>query len=248
MMMSAVPFAVASISAGLVSFLSPCVLPLVPGYLSLISGAGVHELQNQNSRLTRVVMLNATMFVTGLGIVFVAFGAAASAIGQFAAAHTVILNRLAGAIIVIFGLHITGLLPIKALYAERRFHSLAQTGRPLRAALIGAAFAFGWAPCVGPILAGILALATAEATVSRGVLLLGVYSLGLAVPFLLAAFGVNQFLKLYGRFRSHLRNVEIAGGALMVAIGVLVFTRHLTLVNSWLNDIPFFRSIAERFL
>jgi cytochrome c-type biogenesis protein len=246
--MSSTPFAVASFGAGVVSFLSPCVLPLVPGYLSLISGAGVQELQTQNNRLTRVVMLNATLFVVGFSVVFVAFGAAASAIGQFAAANTVLLNRLAGAIIVIFGLHLTGVVPIRALYADRRLHNVAPTGRPLRAALLGGAFAFGWSPCVGPILAGILALATTEATVSRGVVLLGVYSLGLAVPFLLAAVGVNHFLKLYGRYRRHLRKVEIVGGALMVAIGVLVFTRHLTLLNSWLNDIPLLRSLAERFL
>ena len=246
--MSLLPFAVASFSAGVVSFLSPCVLPLVPGYLSLISGAGMRELQGQNSRLAGVVMLNAALFVVGFSVVFVAFGAAASTIGQFAAAHTVILNRLAGAIIITFGLHLAGLVPIKALYFDRRMHSVVQTGRPLRAALIGGAFAFGWSPCVGPILAAILALATAEATVSRGVVLLGVYSLGLAVPFLLAALGVNQFLRLYGRFRPHLRKVEIAGGSLMVAIGVLVFTRHLTLLNAWLNEIPLLRGIAEHFL
>jgi|SRR5579863_206249 len=246
--MSALPLPVAAFLAGLISFLSPCVLPLVPGYVSMISGVGVKELQRRDANVKRVVILHAVMFVVGFSLVFVTFGAVASSLGQLAGRHMSLLSKIAGLIIVLFGLHLTGMLKIRALYADKRFDGPSGKRGPANAFLVGLAFAFGWTPCVGPILAGILALAASEATLQQGVGLLTLYSLGLAVPFLLTSLSVERFLAAYGRFRHLLRRVEVIGGSLMIVVGALVFTRHLTILNSWLNDIPLFRSMADRFL
>ena len=246
--MSSLSFPIAAFFAGLVSFLSPCVLPLVPGYVSMVSGVGIKELRERGTEDGRSVMLHALIFVIGFSIVFVAFGAAASSAGQFAGRHLTLLNRIAGAIVIVFGLHLTGLIPIRALYADKRLHALSGSTSWGHAFLLGFAFAFGWTPCVGPILAGILALAASEATVQRGLLLLGLYSLGLAVPFLLTAAGIDRFLLAYDKFKPHLRKMEVVGGTLMIAIGLLIFTRHLTVLSSWLNSLPMFQSMAEKLL
>src|SRR5437588_777984 len=165
--MSSLPLPIAAFFAGLISFLSPCVLPLVPGYVSLISGAGVEELRQQDSKLMRSVMLNSVMFILGFSLVFMVLGAVASSIGQATRQHLALLR---------------------------------------------------------------------------------VYSLGLAVPFLLTSIGIDRFLEFYGRFRRHLHAVEVLSGVLLIAIGALVFTRHFTLINAWMNRIPFFRTMAEKFL
>src|SRR5215471_6015352 len=192
---------VAAFIAGLVSFLSPCVLPLLPIYVSLISGAGVEELKHRDTRLTRAVMLNAILFVLGFSAVFLALGAVASTIGQLVRQHIGVLSKIAGAVIVILGLHQTGALPIRALYTDKRFHGLPTGIAAARAFLIGSAFGFGWTPCVGPILAVILTFAAAESTVGKGIGLLGLYALGLALPFLATAFSIEGFLLFYARFR-----------------------------------------------
>ena len=182
--MSSLPLPFAAFLAGLISFLSPCVLPLVPGYVSLISGAGIEELKRQDAGLRRSVMLNSLAFITGFSLVFIAFGAVASSIGQLVGRHVDVLSKIAGLIIVVFGLHLTGLVPIKALYSDKRLHGLSNGGTAARSFLMGFAFAFGWAPCAGPILAVVLAFAASEATIYKGVSLLAIYSLGLALPFL----------------------------------------------------------------
>ena len=246
--MQSLSYPLAAFTAGLVSFLSPCVLPLVPGYVSMISGLGIQELRARNPQQSRSVLLHAALFVTGFSIVFMAFGAAASGVGQFAGAHLTLLNRIAGAIIILFGLHLTGLIPIKSLYGDKRFHSLSGSNSWAHAFVLGFAFAFGWTPCVGPILAGILALAASGATLNKGIWLLGLYSMGLAVPFLMTAAGIERFRCVYDRFKPYLRKVEAVGVVLMIAIGTLVFTRHLTVLNAWLADMPVFRSMAEQFL
>ena len=246
--MSSLPLPIAAFFAGLISFLSPCVLPLVPGYVSLISGVDVEELQRQDARLRRSVMVNSLTFVTGFSLVFIIFGAVASQVGRFLGHHVDLFSKVAGVIIVVFGLHLTGLLPIRALYADKRLHELANGGTTARSFLMGFAFAFGWAPCAGPILATVLTFAASEATVNKGVALLAIYSLGLAVPFLLTAVGINRFLAFYARFRRHLHKWEIASGTLLIVVGVMVFTRHFALINSWMNSIPLFRSMAEKFL
>ena len=238
----------AAFLAGLVSFLSPCVLPLVPGYVSMISGAGLEELKRRDSRLMRAVLLNSILFVLGFTLVFLALGAVATSLGQLVRQHIALLSRVAGVVIVLLGLHQTGVLPLRLLYADKRFHGMPPGTGAVRAFLTGSAFGFGWTPCVGPILAVILTFAAAESTVAKGIGLLGVYALGLAIPFLLTAFGIEGFLKFYARFRQHLHKLEIAGGVVMIVVGVLIFTGNFIALNAWLNKVPFFQSMAERFL
>jgi cytochrome c-type biogenesis protein len=245
--MLSVTFAAAALFAGVMSFLSPCVLPLVPGYLSLASGVGAQQLREGHAPRPAVVR-HGLLFVLGFSLVFVSFGAVASSIGQLMARHMVLLNQVAGVVIVVFGLHLTRVLPLQWLYANQQLEALFGRRGPWGALLVGLAFGFGWMPCVGPILASILALAASEATLAKGVSLLSFYALGLALPFLIASLAIGHFLAVYQRLRRHLPRVEVAGGTLLVAVGILVFTRHLTVVNAWLNDIAVLRSMAERFL
>ena len=233
--MSSLPLPIAAFVAGVLSFLSPCVLPLVPGYVSLISGSTVEELAGENRRVLRSVMLHSAMFIIGFSIVFISLGALATSIGQMTRQFYPILTRIAGVIIIVFGLHLTGLLKIKYFYADKRMHSVKGSSSPWGAFVVGFAFAFGWTPCIGPILATILAFAASEDTVMRGVLLLTVYSLGLAVPFLLTSLGIDRFLSFYGRFRRHLHAVEVCSGVLLIAIGVLIVMREFTLLSGYLG-------------
>lgn len=226
---------IAAFLAGLLSFVSPCVLPLVPGYLSMISGASVEELRAGDRKTLRTVMLHSVLFILGFSIVFVTLGAAASGIGQLTHSYKKYLTWAAGGVIIVFGIHLTGIFKIKALYADKRLHSLQGGKSPIGAFLVGFAFAFGWTPCVGPMLGSILGLAADAGTLSAGILLLSVYSLGLAVPFLLISLAFDSFLTFYGRFRRHLPKVEVGSGILLIAIGVLVLTGHLTLLSAWLG-------------
>src|SRR6266852_4638086 len=264
--------------AGLVSFLSPCVLPLVPGYISMLSGIGMEQLrQGQPPR--------AGLFASSLSVVFISFGASASAVGTFLRQNRSLLAPIAGALILLFGLHLLGILikltvrtglilggvlallgvvallhggPLFAGLGFVHFFSLSLIGffgpamtrwlnRDVRLRtsstqpgiwsgfLLGFAFAFGWTPCIGPILATVLALAAASDTIARGVLLLAVYSAGLAVPFLLTALGIGQFLRFYQRFRKHLHAVELFSGALLLFVGGLVFVNKLTWLSAKLT-------------
>jgi cytochrome c-type biogenesis protein len=221
--------------AGLISFLSPCVLPLVPGYVSLVSGAGVEELKSPQSQLMRRVMVNSVGFILGFSIVFIALGAAATGLGQVLGVYKHTLARVAGVVIIIFGLHLTGIFKIKALYTDARLHSVKGSSTPLGAFVIGFAFAFGWTPCLGPILTAILTLASEQDTLVKGIILLGVYSLGLAVPFLITSLLMERFLKFYSRFRSHMHALEVASGGLLIALGVLLVIGRFTLISSWLS-------------
>ncbi len=232
--MSATPLPLAAFIAGLLSFLSPCVLPLVPGYVSLISGTGVESIA-QDRRHLRTVMVNSITFIIGFSIVFILLGAGATAVGQLVGRFRRDLTLIAGIIIIIFGLHLTGLLKIKALYADKRLHDVKSSSSPLGAFVVGFAFAFGWTPCIGPILAGILTLAAAEETVTKGMLLLAVYSAGLAVPFLLTSLGVDRFLAFYARFRRHLHAVEVASGVLLIVLGALVLSGRFTVLSGYLS-------------
>jgi cytochrome c-type biogenesis protein len=267
--------------AGLVSFLSPCVLPLVPGYISMLSGIGVEQLR-QGQQPKSGLFASALSFVVGFSVVFISFGASASAVGGFLRQNRALLAPLAGALILLFGLHLLGGLirmnvtagiilggvlvalgiaalvhhgPLFAGLGAAHFFSLSIIGffGPLLARwlnqdvrirntdtkqpgivsgfLLGFAFAFGWTPCIGPILATVLALAAASDTVARGILMLAVYSAGLAVPFLLTALGLGQFLRFYQNFRRHLHAVELFSGALLLFVGALVFFNKLT----WLS-------------
>ena len=233
--MSTLPLPIAAFLAGLVSFLSPCVLPLVPGYVSLISGAGVEELKSQESQLFRKVMTNSIGFILGFSIVFVTLGAISTEVGQLLARYKSLLSEIAGVVIILFGLHLTGIFKIKALYMDARLHSVKGSSTPWGAFVIGFAFAFGWTPCVGPILAVILGFAAAQDSVVKGIVLLAVYSLGLAVPFLLTSLGIGRFLKFYSRFRAHMHALEIASGVLLIFLGILLVMGRFTLISNYLS-------------
>ncbi len=222
----------AAFVAGLLSFISPCVLPLVPGYLSFVSGLSLDELRDRQAERSRrrQVVLASLAFVLGFSVVFVALGASASIIGQFLLARLNVLGKVAGLIVIVFGLHTMGVLRIGWLYAEKRAQPARKPAGLAGAFVVGVAFAFGWTPCIGPILAGILALAGAQETVRQGVQLLAVYSLGLGIPFLATALAVDRFFAAVARVRRFYHDIEISAGALLVTIGVLIFTNRLTLV------------------
>lgn len=271
-----VPLSAAFI-AGLVSFLSPCVLPLVPGYISMLSGIGMEQLR-QGQQPRGGLFASALSFVVGFSVVFISFGASASAVGTFLRQNRTLLAPIAGALILLFGLHLVGALvkfsfrsgviagsilvilgvasivhrgplffglgwvhffslsiigffgPALAKWLNRDVHLRSTSTKPglFSGFFLGFAFAFGWTPCIGPILATVLALAAASDTIARGVLLLAVYSAGLAVPFLLTALGIGQFLSFYQRFRKYLHAVELLSGVLLLFVGGLVFVNKLT--------------------
>jgi len=296
----------AAFVAGLISFLSPCVLPLVPGYISMLSGIGVEQLR-QGEQPRGSLLTSSFSFVIGFSVVFIAFGASASAVGQFLVHNRDLLAPFAGAVIVLFGLHLIGWLgriPARAgiavgvvliaagvavwirtgqvdpdavgpwglfgpaqlisvsliflagpplsrlLNRDVHFRNLggqnAEGARKgpfagiLSGFLLGFAFAFGWTPCIGPILAGVLAMAATSETISRGVFLLAIYSAGLAIPFLLTALGINQFLRFYQRFRRYLHAVEVSSGALLLGIGGLIFVNRLTWLSGKLTFLNYF--------
>jgi cytochrome c-type biogenesis protein len=233
--MSSLPLPIAAFFAGLISFLSPCVLPLVPGYVSLISGAGVEELKSPQAQLMRRVMVNSIGFILGFSVVFITLGAISTSIGQLAAQYKHTLSIVAGVVVIIFGIHLTGIFQIKWLLQDTRLHNVKGSSTPIGAFVIGFAFAFGWTPCLGPILSVILGFASQEDTLTKGILLLGVYSLGLAVPFLLTSLLMERFLKFYRRFRAHMHALEVVSGGLMIALGVLLVTGRFTLISSWLS-------------
>ena len=287
----------AAFLAGLVSFLSPCVLPLVPGYISMLSGIGMEQLR-AGEQPRGGLFASAFSFVIGFSAVFITFGAAASAVGTFLRQHRTELAPIAGALILLFGLHLLGALakltfrsgavhgailvvlgiisvlrhgplffglggihffslsvigflgPALARWLNRDVHLRSSSKQPgiWSGFLLGFAFAFGWTPCIGPILASVLALAAASNTIGRGVLLLAIYSAGLAVPFLLTAIGLGQFLKFYQRFRKHLHAVELFSGALLLFVGGLVFVNRLTWLAGKLGFLNSFVLWLERLL
>ena len=215
----------AALIAGLVSFLSPCVLPLVPPYLIYLTGATIEHVESNEpaSVSKRAIMMSALLFVLGFSTVFVALGASASLVGGLIRAWSAELSILAGIVIIVMGLHFLGLTRIGLLMREGRLTAPKPVGL-WGAYVMGLAFAFGWTPCIGPILAAILSVAAAEATVTRGAGLLAVYSAGLGIPFLIAAFAVEPFTAFLARFRRHLVMVERAMGALLVLTGVAFLT------------------------
>lgn len=222
---------VAAFVAGVVSFLSPCVLPLVPGYLSFISGVSLDELKSEERKadLSRVILLNTAAFVVGFSLIFISLGASASYLGGLLQSNQIWLRRVAGAIVVVFGLHLVGLVKIKWLYREKRFQGPDVARGPGGALLLGLAFGAGWTPCIGPILAGILALAATQETMWQGVVLLAVYSAGLGIPFLLTGWVTRYAIQALDRVKRFLWVVEVTGGVLLIAVGLMIFTN-----NFWL--------------
>ena len=227
----------AAFIAGLVSFLSPCVLPLVPPYLVYLAGTSLERLTSEEPKAgaTAHTVLAACLFVAGFATVFVALGASASAVGGILRAWSGPLATAAGVVIIIMGLHFLGITPIAWLNRQKRMDVAKPVGL-WGAYLMGFAFAFGWTPCIGPILAAILAVAASESTVSRGALLLAVYSLGLGVPFIVAALAIRPFAAFLTRFKRHLHRVEQVMGALLVLTGIAFLTGSITTVSFWLLE------------
>jgi cytochrome c-type biogenesis protein len=225
----------AAFGAGLLSFLSPCVLPLVPPYLVYMTGSSLERLADAEPepRVRREAVAAALLFVLGFSTVFVTLGASASAVGALLHAYSYVLGKIAGVVIIIMGLHFLGLTPIAWLMREKRV----QVAKPVGiwgAYLMGLAFAFGWTPCIGPVLGTILAIAGSEGSVGQGAGLLAVYSLGLGIPFIAAALAVEPFAAFLARFRAHLGTVEKVMGGLLVVAGVAFFSGWITDLGSWL--------------
>ncbi|MBH64149.1 MAG: cytochrome C biogenesis protein [Alphaproteobacteria bacterium] len=226
--------------AGIISFLSPCVLPLVPAYLCFVAGTSLDQVIEDGTverAMLQRVTLSALAFVLGFSTVFVLMGASASAINQLIIEYIDVVAKIAGAVIVLFGLHFMGVLKIPFLYREVRFNSGAAPTGLVGAYVIGLAFAFGWTPCVGPILATILTIAASRDSLGYGVSLLAVYALGLGIPFLIAAVCLNPFMSFLQRFRRHIRKVEIGTGALLALTGVLIFTNALSSLGFYLLEL-----------
>jgi len=227
----------AALIAGLVSFLSPCVLPLVPPYLVYLAGASLERLADKEPepRVKRETVAAAALFVLGFATIFVALGASASVIGSVIRTYSGPLAIIAGMAIIVMGLHFLGLTQIAFLMREKRV-TLAKPVGLWGAYVMGLAFAFGWTPCIGPILAAILAVAAAEQTVAKGAGLLAVYSLGLGIPFIFAAFAIEPFAAFLARFRKHLRRVEQIMGALLVLTGIAFLTGSINTMSFWLLE------------
>ncbi|MEP6913830.1 MAG: cytochrome c biogenesis protein/redoxin [bacterium] len=219
--------------AGILSFLSPCVLPLVPGYISLMSGVSIDRLKEggSGSRARSAVILNSLAFNAGLSVIFLALGTTAGLVGASILSNPWV-RIIGGLIIIAFGLQLIGLLKISALYKDTRFFSDENPRGPLGSFTLGIAFAAGWTPCIGPILGGIIGLAAASGGWRSGLVLSAFYSAGLAVPFLLTGLGLNQFLSFYGKFRRHLHKVEVVSGVVLIVVGLLVMSGKSTLLAS----------------
>lgn len=235
--------------AGILSFLSPCVLPLVPAYLSFISGVSVDALRSEEEinhrEIRKKAMLQSLWFVLGFSLVFIALGASATWIGQWLLSNMAVLAKIAGIVIIIFGVHYTGLIRIPFLLMDAHLKTDNVKGTSGFGALVlGSAFAFGWTPCIGPILGTILAMAGAQGQIGQGMLLLVMYSIGLGIPFLLAAFATNAFLDWSQRFKRHLHAVEVFSGILLIGVGTMIFLGSFSIVAAklleylpWLADI-----------
>lgn len=236
--------------AGLVSFLSPCVLPLVPPYLGYLGGTTIDQLAEGGieNRVWRRVVVASLFFVLGFTTVFVGLGAGASMFGQLIQTWKAELSMAAGLLIILFGLHFLGILRIPLLYSEARYHGEMPSASYLGAYLIGLAFAFGWTPCVGPILATVLAVAANEASLTTGVSLLLAYSLGLGIPFILAAVAIRPFMSFMGRFKRHLGTMEKVMGVILVITGILFLTGSMNWLGQWMIEtFPWLGTIEEQF-
>ena len=227
--------------AGIISFLSPCVLPLVPGYISFLSGLSLEELKQGSDRkkILKKAGLTSIFFVIGFSIVFISLGASASFIGKFLVIHAKILAKIAGVAIIILGLHLLGLIKINVLNINKGMRFGKLSPGLLSAFIIGLAFAFGWTPCIGPILAGILTLAATQGTIARGMMLLGAYSLGLGIPFIITGFSVGVFASFFERYKRFIRFGEIFAGILLIGVGLLIFFGNLSVLLKFIPEFFF---------
>jgi cytochrome c-type biogenesis protein len=224
--------------AGFLSFVSPCVLPLLPAYLGYMTGLTVEELQGPQDTATRARIVGRSLaFVVGLSLVFAALGGSASVVGQALLRNQTIILRIAGLLVVLLGLHTLGLIRVPFLFQERRLAVEGTDGSYVGALLLGAAFAAGWTPCIGPFLAGLLALASQEQTVGQGMLLLFVYGLGLGVPFVLAGVALGTSLRVLKAVKARMHALELVSGFLLVGMGLLIFSDRLSLISAWLTNV-----------
>lgn len=216
-------------AAGILSFISPCVLPLVPGYISFMSGVSLEELEKRHRSITLLirVCMHSIFFGLGFTVIFVGLGATATLLGNFLFSNLIVLKRVAGVIIIVFGLHTAGLFRIKFLDYQKSFNFQNKQVRFVNSFVLGLAFSFAWVPCIGPILATILTYAATKDTVIEGILMLIVYSLGLGVPFFLMAIGMGKFIGILDKIKRYFRTVEIVSGSLLVLIGILILTDNL---------------------
>jgi cytochrome c-type biogenesis protein len=224
-------------SAGLLSFLSPCVLPLIPAYLSYIAGSSVSEINTNKAKIN--LLIKSVFFIIGFSIVFIILGVSVSFLSKLLTANLKLVKQVGGILIIIFGLHMTGIFKIKILYSEKRILPSGNTKKNISSILLGMAFAAGWTPCIGPILSSILIYAGSMGTIKKGVSLLVVYSLGLAVPFLLSALLIGNLTSYLKKFSKYLPVVSVVSGILMIIMGILVFTNKLSLISQYFRFLNF---------
>ncbi len=220
-----------SFTAGLLSFLSPCVLPLIPSYVTFVTGLGLEDVQ----RARRTALVHSLLFVAGFTAIFLALGATATAFGRLLGYHRVWIGRLGGVLVILLGLYLLGVVNVRAFATERRFHLANKPLGYLGTVLVGMAFAAGWTPCIGPILGGVLTYTASSADLQRGMVLLLAYSLGLALPFIAAAVAVERFIGAFARMRGWLVWTSRAAGALLIAVGILMVTNYMTILSSALQ-------------
>ncbi len=229
----------AAVLAGVISFLSPCVLPLVPPYLCFISGLSLDEMAGRGEAAPRLqvsVLITAVAFVLGLSTVFVLLGATASSLGNALRSNLPLLSQIAGIFIIIMGLNFLGVFRLGWLARDTRYQHLARPPGLFGSYAVGVAFAFGWTPCIGPVLAAILSVAATQESVGRGMLLLCAYSIGLGVPFMLAALSIERFLKFFARFRRHFGIIERIMGVMLVVTGLMFLTGTMQSMSYWLLE------------
>lgn len=220
-------------TAGVLSFLSPCVLPLVPSYLSFVSGVGIEELEDGGGDVRRTAFVHSLFFVLGFSLIFLALGASATFVGRLLREYQIWIARIGGLLIIFFGLYLVGVRPFKGMARERRIHLRDKPLGYLGSTLVGITFGAGWTPCIGPILGGILTFAATRHTLTDGIVLLGFYSLGLAVPFLLSSVALSWFLSTFDRFKRWIPWVERISGVLLIAVGVLLASGRFTALAGW---------------
>lgn len=226
-------------TAGFLSFLSPCVLPLIPSYIGFITGISFSDLTGleDRGRVLRESMINSALFIFGFTIIFVLLGATATAVGTSLNRYQDVIRWVGGTLVIILGVHFTGLINIKFLQIEKRVHLKNRPVGYIGAILIGMAFAAGWTPCIGPILGSILMVAATQSEISKGMTLLAVYSLGFGIPFFLSAIALNKFLTTYKKISRHIPKIIVASGVILVIIGVLIITNNLSMIGLYLTDL-----------
>ena len=227
--------ALTAFAAGMISFLSPCVLPLIPGYVAYVSGTTLKEAgRSWRSQLSTILL--SFCFVLGFSTIFVALGASATTLGRLLLSYRTEATIVGGAIVILFGVFMTGLIPMRLLMRDIRYHGGLRRGRPFSAYVLGLAFGFGWTPCIGPVLGAILTVSALSATVSTGITLLAIYSLGLGIPFLISAALTDALLRRKNSLGNAGRFLQIGAGAVMVAVGIAIVTGYLSVISYWLLD------------